>query len=80
MEDPTATEGMIPMLWDLASITGECWIANGSFVNGTKAGSMYIKPEQSYAIGILPQTRIAFLNGTVSGFALFATVSLNEIE
>ncbi|KAJ5110490.1 hypothetical protein N7532_001025 [Penicillium argentinense] len=48
-------------------------VANAAFVNGTKAGSMYIKPEQNYAVGILLQTRVAYLNGTVSGFALFAT-------
>ncbi|CAG8920002.1 unnamed protein product [Penicillium salamii] len=72
-EDPTANDGIVPIEWDLASITGECWIANATFVNGTKAGSMYIKPEQNYAVGILPQTRVAYLNGTVSGFALFAT-------
>lgn len=34
---------------------------------------MYIKPEQGNAVGILPQTRVAYFNGTVSGFALFAT-------
>ncbi|KAJ5241676.1 uncharacterized protein N7469_000003 [Penicillium citrinum] len=72
-EDPTVTDGILPIEWDLASITGECWIANATFVNGTKVGSMYIKPEQGNAVGILPQTRVAYLNGTVSGFALFAT-------
>ncbi|KAJ5767598.1 hypothetical protein N7533_000181 [Penicillium manginii] len=72
-QDPTATAGLIPLTWDLASITGECWIANATFVNGTKAGSMYIMEQKDYAVGILPQTRVAYLNGTVSGFALFAT-------
>ncbi|KAJ5378128.1 uncharacterized protein N7496_005537 [Penicillium cataractarum] len=64
---------LTPLTWDLASITGECWIANATFVNGTRAGSMYIMPENEYAVGVLPITRIAYLNGTVSGFALFAS-------
>jgi hypothetical protein len=34
---------------------------------------MYIKPEEDYAVGILPVTRAAYINGTVSGFALFAS-------
>lgn len=34
---------------------------------------MYIMPEDDYAVGVLPMTRIAYVNGTVSGFALFAS-------
>ncbi|CAI7589305.1 unnamed protein product [Penicillium palitans] len=60
-----------PLSWDLASITGECWIANATFVNGTAAGSLFI--EQNNTIGVLPYTRVAYINGTVSGFALFAS-------
>ncbi|KKY20769.1 putative glycoside hydrolase family 12 [Phaeomoniella chlamydospora] len=59
--------------WDLPSITQENWIVNASFVNGTSAGSLYILPEDDYAIGVLPRTQITEVNGTYSGFALFAT-------
>lgn len=34
---------------------------------------MYIMPEEDYAVGVLPMTTIAYLNGTVSGFALSAS-------
>lgn len=34
---------------------------------------MYIMPENDYAVGILPITRVTYLNGTVSDFALFAS-------
>lgn len=64
---------LTPMYWDLPSITDECWIVNGTFVNGTKAGSLYIKPEDDNAIGVMPFARAAAINGTVTGFALFAT-------
>ncbi|KAJ5116921.1 hypothetical protein N7456_001269 [Penicillium angulare] len=73
-ENPSNEEAnLTPVTWNLASITGECWIANATFTNGTKAGSMYIMDKEDYAVGILPQTRAAYINGTVSGFALFAT-------
>ncbi|KAJ5261096.1 hypothetical protein N7478_011691 [Penicillium angulare] len=73
-ENPSNEEAnLTPVTWDLASITGECWIANATMVNGTNAGSMYIMDKEDYAVGILPQTRAAYTNGTVSGFALFAT-------
>ncbi|KAE8416032.1 hypothetical protein BDV36DRAFT_284903 [Aspergillus pseudocaelatus] len=64
---------LTPMYWDLPSITDECWIVNGSFVNGTRAGSLYIKPEDDNAIGVMPFARAAAINGTVTGFALFAS-------
>ncbi|CEJ61598.1 hypothetical protein PMG11_10128 [Penicillium brasilianum] len=73
-EDPSnSNANLTPLTWDLASITGQCWIANATFNNGTGAGSMYIMPENDYPVGVLPMTRIAYLNGTVSGFALFAS-------
>lgn len=61
---------------------GENWIANATFFNGTSAGSLYIRPEANYALGILPTTRAAYINGTASGFALFASqlVYNNNIE
>lgn len=34
---------------------------------------MYIMDQEDYAVGILPRTRLAYINGTVSGFALFAS-------
>lgn len=61
------------MTWDLPAITDENWIVNATLMNGTSAGSLYIKPEDNNAVGVLPMTRVAYFNGTVSGFALFAT-------
>lgn len=34
---------------------------------------MYIMDREDYAVGVLPITRLAYVNGTVSGFALFAS-------
>lgn len=34
---------------------------------------MYIMDQEDYSVGILPETRAAYINGSVSGFALFAT-------
>ncbi|EKG20458.1 Glycoside hydrolase family 12 [Macrophomina phaseolina MS6] len=64
---------LAPVTWDLPSITGENWIVNATFANGTSAGSLYLRPESSNAVGLLPMTYITRINGTVSGFALFAT-------
>ncbi|KAJ5931095.1 hypothetical protein N7466_006588 [Penicillium verhagenii] len=73
-EDPSdSNANLTPLTWDLAAITDECWIANASYVNNSAAGSMYIMDEESYAIGLLPKAKAAYINGTVSGFALFAT-------
>ena len=73
-EDPTNSDAnLTPLTWDLASITGECWIANATFENGTRAGSMFILEDEDYAVGVLPITRLAYVNSTVSGFALFAS-------
>ncbi|KAL4934677.1 uncharacterized protein BDV17DRAFT_286360 [Aspergillus undulatus] len=75
-EDPSITSSelnLTPLTWDLASITDESWIANATFANGTEAGSMYILDQENYAVGVLPITRLAYVNGTVSGFALFAS-------
>ncbi|KAJ5152635.1 uncharacterized protein N7482_009113 [Penicillium canariense] len=73
-EDPNDSDfNLTPLLWNLASITGENWIANATFSNGTSAGCMYIMSEHDYAVGVLPLTRAAYVNGTVSGFALFAS-------
>ncbi|ETS76827.1 hypothetical protein PFICI_10701 [Pestalotiopsis fici W106-1] len=73
-DDPSTTEFDVDeLLWDLPSMTGENWIANATYLNGTSAGSLYIRPGDDYALGVLPMTRVAYINGTVSGFALFAT-------
>ncbi|PYI06950.1 hypothetical protein BO78DRAFT_342231, partial [Aspergillus sclerotiicarbonarius CBS 121057] len=61
------------MYWDLPSITDECWIVNGTFVNGTHAGSLYIRPENDNSIGVLPFAKATAIDGTVTGFALFAS-------
>ena len=61
------------MSWNLASITDENWVANATYVNGTSAGSLFIRPENNDRVGVLPITRISRFNGTVSGFALFAS-------
>lgn len=55
-----------------ASITGEDWIANATFANGTEAGSMYIMNEDFNTVGVSPIADIAYRNGSVSGFAMFA--------
>ncbi|KAJ9144625.1 hypothetical protein NKR23_g5995 [Pleurostoma richardsiae] len=68
-----ADANLTPLSWDLASITGENWIANATFLNGTSAGSMYILPQENNAVGVLPMARATDVNGTVSGFALFAS-------
>jgi hypothetical protein len=60
------------MTFDLASITGENWIVNGSFPNGTEAGSLFIR-DDTLAIGVMPYAAVGNINGTVTGFALFAT-------
>ncbi|KAL4947055.1 hypothetical protein BDW69DRAFT_190549 [Aspergillus filifer] len=80
-QDPTNTTtttnlNLLPLTWDLAAITDENWIANATFPNSTSAGSMYFlqnEDDSNYAVGVLPLTRFAYVNGTVSGFALFAT-------
>lgn len=56
-----------------ASITGENWIANATFANGTEAGSMYIMNQDFNAVGVSPIANIAYRNGSVSGFAMFAS-------
>jgi hypothetical protein len=73
-ENPTShPANLIPVTWDLAAITDECWIANATFANGTRAGSMFIESQVGNAVGVLPITRIADYNGTVTGFGLFAS-------
>ncbi|KAL4755144.1 hypothetical protein BDW72DRAFT_164201 [Aspergillus terricola var. indicus] len=73
-EDPSNNDAnLVPLTWDLASITGENWIANATFVNGTTAGSMYFLEDEDYAVGVLPLPRLANVKGTVTGFALFAS-------
>lgn len=49
------------------------WIVNGTFVKGTSAGSLFIKSEDNDCVGVLPIARVSRINGTVSGFALFAS-------
>ncbi|GAD97602.1 hypothetical protein ANI_1_296044 [Paecilomyces variotii No. 5] len=68
-----ASADLTAVTWDLPAITDENWIVNATLMNGTSAGSLYIRPENNYAVGVLPMTRVANFNGTVSGFALFAT-------
>jgi hypothetical protein len=34
---------------------------------------MYFLEDEDYAVGIFPQPRAAYVNGTVTGFALFAS-------
>ncbi|EOD50573.1 Glycoside hydrolase family 12 [Neofusicoccum parvum] len=73
-QTPDDSENNIaPVTWDLPSITGENWVVNATFANGTGAGSLYIRPEEDNAVGVLPMASISKINGTVTGFALFAT-------
>jgi hypothetical protein len=34
---------------------------------------MYFLEDEDYAVGILPEPSVAYVNGTVTGFALFAS-------
>lgn len=73
-QDPENTAAdLTPMTWDLPSITDECWIVNGTFMNGTRAGSLYIRPESDNCLGVLPFAQAEGLNGVVTGFGLFAS-------
>ncbi|KAL4790276.1 hypothetical protein BDV19DRAFT_382433 [Aspergillus venezuelensis] len=79
-QDPTNTTttttnlALLPLTWDLAAITDENRIANATFANSTSAGSMYFLETQdedededdgNYAVGVLPLTRFAYINGTL---------------
>jgi hypothetical protein len=63
---------LVSVTWDLAAITQMNWKANSTFLNGTSAGSLYIQPSDN-AIVVAPLPTIEAINGTVTGFALFAT-------
>ncbi|KAJ4394819.1 hypothetical protein N0V93_004039 [Gnomoniopsis smithogilvyi] len=67
------TAGLTPITWDIASITSENWQMNGTLSNGTSAGSLYILPEAFNAVGVRDDAGITELNGTTTGFGLFAT-------
>lgn len=73
-QDPENTAAdLTPMSWDLPSITDECWIVNGTFMNGTRAGSLYIRPDSNNCLGVLPFAQAKGVNGVVTGFGLFAS-------
>jgi hypothetical protein len=73
-EDPSAQIGLVPLTWDLPSITQQNWIVNATFDNGTSAGSLALLPEKDFAIGVVPTSSITDNDDIlVEGFALFAT-------
>ncbi|KAJ4408883.1 hypothetical protein N0V82_009613 [Gnomoniopsis sp. IMI 355080] len=67
------TAGLVPITWDIGSITSEEWQMNGTLSNGTSAGSLYILPEAFNAVGVRDDAGVSEINGTTTGFGLFAT-------
>lgn len=62
------------MTWDLPSITGQDWIVNATYDNGTSAVSPALKPGADYALGLMPTRNYTNSDDViVNGFALFAT-------
>lgn len=72
-QDLTQTSDFVPITWDVASITGENWIANGTLGNGTAAGSLTINPDKYLKVLPLTASLLKDNNTAVSGFAMFAT-------
>lgn len=60
------------MTWDVPFVSDENWIVNATLPNGTALGSLYIRPDQDNAIGILPMAQASDVNGNIIGFARFA--------
>lgn len=46
---------------------------NGTLSNGTSAGSLYIIPQAFNAVGVRDAAGLSDINGTTTGFGLFAT-------
>ena len=68
------SSNLSPVSWELPSITSENWVVNGSYVNGTSAGSLTLKPDDGYAVGLMSLANATKTNDTyITGFALFAT-------
>ncbi|KAK2599483.1 hypothetical protein N8I77_011234 [Diaporthe amygdali] len=71
-EDTAAN--LAPVKWSLSSITDENWMANATLANGTSLGSLYIMHSDAFnSVGVSPVATISKMNGTVTGFGLFAT-------
>lgn len=84
-----SSTSLVPITWDIASITSENWVMNGTFANGTEAGSLYILDADNKYIGVANTTTATATATTstsaaastsssapehlVTGFALFAT-------
>ncbi|KXH40780.1 hypothetical protein CSIM01_08508 [Colletotrichum simmondsii] len=68
-----ANANLVPITWDLPSITGENWKVNGTFVNGTSAGSLTITDSEDNAMGLTQTPQAVTVNQTTHGWALFAT-------
>ena len=58
-----------------SAITDENWMANATLANGTTdIGSLYIMHADPFnSVGVSPMATISEMNGTVTGFGLFAT-------
>lgn len=63
-----AAANLVPVTWDVASITGENWVANATLLNGTSPGSLYIMHEAFDAVGVSNFAAISSLGGKVTGF------------
>ncbi|KAJ0120798.1 uncharacterized protein J7T55_015533 [Diaporthe amygdali] len=67
-----SSANLTSVTWDVPFVSDENWVVNATFPNGTALGSLYIRPDQDNAVGVLPMTRASDVNGTVTGFARFA--------
>ncbi|KAL1882950.1 hypothetical protein Daus18300_000588 [Diaporthe australafricana] len=65
-----SSANLTSVTWDVPFVSDENWIVNATLPNGTALGSLYIRPEQDNAVGVLPLTQAS--DGTVIGFARFA--------
>ncbi|KAL2272219.1 hypothetical protein FJTKL_07200 [Diaporthe vaccinii] len=65
---------LAPVKWSLSAITDENWMANATLANGTDIGSLYIMHQDPFnSVGVSEVATISQMNGTVTGFGLFAT-------
>lgn len=67
-----SSANLTSVTWDVPFVSDENWIVNASFPNGTALGSLYIRPDQDNAIGVLPMAQASDVNGNIIGFARFA--------
>lgn len=64
-----SSANLTSVTWDVPFVSDENWIVNATFPNGTALGSLYIRPQQDNAVGVLPTTQAS---DVITGFARFA--------